>query len=75
MEIILDVLKILLGAILLFVGIGLRKAFKSTGVELRLFGDKYYAAGYKLRRIFMFLVGYSFIILSIYIFYIVIFKD
>jgi len=75
MEIIFDVLKILLGAILFLFGIALRKAFKSTGMELRLSGDKYYAPGYKLRRIFLFLLGYSFILISIYIFYTVVFRN
>lgn len=73
MEIVFTVLKILLGAIILIVGIGLRKAYKSTGMELRLSGDKYYAPGYKLRRFFLFIFGYLFILLSIYIFYTVIF--
>jgi hypothetical protein len=73
MEIVFTVLKILLGAILLIVGIGSRKAYKSTGMELRLSGDKYYAPGFKLRRFFLFLSGYLFILLSIYIFYTVIF--
>lgn len=73
MEVALSVLKILLGAIFLIVGMGLRKAYKSTGMELRLYVDKYYATGYKLRRFFLFLFGYLFILFSIYIFYTVIF--
>lgn len=75
MELLFDVLKILLGAILLIVGIGLRKSFKSTGMQLRLFGDKHFAPGYKLRRFILFLFGYSFILLSIYIFYTVIIRN
>lgn len=73
MDLMFDILKVILGAILLLVGIGLRKSYKSTGMELQLSGDKYYAPGYKLRRFFLFLFGYLSILLSIYIFYTVIF--
>lgn len=75
MDVLIDVLKILLGALLLLVGLGTRKAFKSTGIELRLFGDQYYAPGYKLRRFFLFFFGYTFILLSLYIFYTIIFDN
>jgi len=73
MDLVFDVLKVIMGAILLLVGLGLRKAYKSSGMSLRIFGDRYFAPGYKLRRFFLFLFGYLFILLSIYIFYRVIF--
>ena len=43
MDLMFDILKVILGAVLLLVGIGLRKAYKSTGMELSVSGDKYYA--------------------------------
>ena len=73
MGVLSNVVRVILGAILLLVGFGLRKAYISTGIQLRLSGDKYFTPGYKFRRFLLFLFGYSAIIFSVYIFYTVIF--
>lgn len=73
MEILIKILKILLAAILLIIGFASIKAYKSTGIELRLFGSQHYATGYKRRRLLLFIFGYGFMILSFYLFYTIIF--
>jgi len=65
--------KIVLAIILLLLGISFRKAYKSTGDELSSLGDQDYAKGFQTRRTILFILGNGFIILSLYLFYIVIF--
>lgn len=73
MEILIKILKILLAAIFLIIGFASKKTYKSTGIELRLLGNQDYAKGYKIRRLFLFIFGYGFMILSFYLIYTIIF--